>query len=177
MTAPRLVVALMGIPGSGKTTLARELARKTGLSIVDRDSIRAAMFPACRFTEAEKHAANGAVFAAVEAHGALGQGCIVDGMTFSSPAKRSRLRLLAYRHDLDYAAICLRCPVELAIERVQAQPRHPARDRDPELVREVATRFAPPEDDALVLDGRLPAVEQLAVVLEWLAWDRPARRE
>ena len=57
---PRVVV-LCGLPGSGKSTLAAALCGRLGLALIDRDRIRDRLFPDCRYTEAEKQAANQAV--------------------------------------------------------------------------------------------------------------------
>ena len=61
----RIVVALMGVPGAGKSTLARTLEREFALRCVCRDAIRAAMFPACEFSYLEKRAAFRAVLLAL----------------------------------------------------------------------------------------------------------------
>ena len=43
--APRLVVLVNGLPGSGKTTLARRLAAELGVSLLSKDTIKEALAP------------------------------------------------------------------------------------------------------------------------------------
>ena len=149
----------MGLPGAGKSTLARALARGTGFARVDRDAIRAALFPRGRATTVEKRAANAAVWREARAQLRRGRGVIVDGMSFASAAQRVRGRGLARRHAMRCFEIYLECPLALARARIARTARHPAPDRVPELADAVARRFARVGAQALRLDARRPARE------------------
>lgn len=154
-----LAVALMGIPGAGKSCVARMLEHEFGLRRVCRDTIRAAMFPQCEHSFAEKQAALHGVLLAVEINGLLGASSVVDGMTFSGAEERRRLAQLAGRQGLGLLMVMLDCPVELARERVLRDlgaGTHPAADRHADLVDAVAARFVPPPPDALHIDASLP---------------------
>jgi len=151
------VVLLVGLPGSGKSTLAAKLARRHDYSHIDRDAIRARLFPEGKFTEAEKHAANLAVLAELRQRCATGRGCVVDGMTFGRRSERESAQALAREYGVDSVLLWLDCPVEVAAARVKAQV-HPAGDRDATLVREVASRFEAPEK-AVRIDATLPPDE------------------
>ena len=151
---PRRVLLLTALPGSGKSTLARFLAARFALEIIDRDRIRADLFPICSFSAAEKQAANTAVFAALRAQCLVGRSSLLDGMTFSRESERESVRSIALQHDFSCLSFWLDCPVEIAVARVAAQA-HPAKDRDASLVREVAARFETPED-AVRIDASMP---------------------
>ncbi len=158
MTKPQVVV-LCGLPGSGKSTLGTALCERFGLALIDRDRIRDRLFPDCRFTEAEKQAANQAALEALRANCAAGESSLLDGMTFGRESERQAVRAVAAERGIACILLWLDCPVDVAAERVASQP-HPAADRRPQLVREVAQRFEKP-GDALRLDATLSAEEIL----------------
>jgi predicted kinase len=152
-----VLVLVMGLPGAGKSTLARALARRAGLARVDRDAIRAGLFPRGRASAAEKRIANAAAWRRVAAQLARRRGVVVDGMTFASARERRRGRDLARRHGARCVELYLRCPPSLARARIAADRAHPAPDRRPELVDAVARRFARVGPAALRLDARASA--------------------
>jgi predicted kinase len=156
-----VVIALMGLPGSGKTTVAERLASERGLSLVSRDAIRAAMFRPCKFIDREKQAAYRAALLAVAACLDLGRSCLVDGMPFSRASEVDDVRRIAEEAGAAFLPVFLDCPVEVAKARATrdiAGQGRALKDRDGDLVARVAGRFEPPPPDALRLDAtRTPA--------------------
>ena len=102
-----VVIALMGLPGSGKTTVAERLVGARDLSLVSRDAIRAAMFRPCRYAEQEKQAAYRAVLLAVASCLELGRSCVVEGMPFSRAREVDELRELAQRAGARFMPVLL----------------------------------------------------------------------
>ena len=131
---------------------------------VNRDHLRAEIFPDCRFTDEEKRAANELVLERSRKHCAAGESMLVDGMTFSRASEREALRLIAAAHGFRFVLLWLDCPVETAVARVEHQA-HPAQDRDAARVREVAARFEVPAD-AFRIDATLSheEIQRLAVL-------------
>src|SRR5215475_610844 len=154
-----LIVTLIGLPGAGKSTVARTLERRLGLRRVCRDAIRRAMFPRCGYTFIEKRAAFRTVLLAVEINCLLGEPSVIDGMTFSRREDFDEVAALADRHGFDVLPLLIDCPPALARERIArdlANASHPAEDREPELVDIVARRFDAPPKAAIRIDAARP---------------------
>jgi len=167
-----VVVALIGLPGAGKSVIARALEDQLGLRRVCRDAIRHAMFPKCSYSFAEKRAAFRSTLLALEINCMLGQSSVIDGVTFSRRRDLARVDSVIGRYKFTPVPIYLDCPPELARQRIAtdvANDRHLARDRTPEMVNEVLVRFDTPPPNALVIDASLPAAEMCRVALTAVA--------
>lgn len=164
-----VVVALIGLPGAGKTIVARALTDQLGLRRVCRDEIRHAMFPRCSYTFVEKRAAFRALLLALEINCMLGESTVIDGMTFSRRRDLVRVDSVVRRYSFLAIPMFLDCPVDVARARVAAEIAHNthlARDRTPELVTEVQARFEPPPPNALVINANQPAVDVCRVAVQ-----------
>lgn len=152
----------MGLPGAGKSIVARAIEDQLGLRRVCRDQIRAAMFPRCNYSYIEKRAAFRSLLLALDINCMIGIGSVIDGMTFSRRSELDRVAKLVERHDIVTIPLLIDCPVELARERVArdlAANRHLAGDRTPDTVNDVMARREPPPEETLVVDATLPAAE------------------
>jgi len=149
-----LVLALMGLPGAGKSTLARSLAAATRFAIVDRDEIRAAMQPGDA-GETLRAAADKVLLRRVGSGVRAALNLIVDGKTWARASDRMALAEAVEDAGGALQWCWLDVPPELAIERIETDHEHPAPDRDAELVRRVAARFDAPPADCWRLDASL----------------------
>ena len=162
----------MGLPGSGKTTLAAALAPRIPARIVSRDAVRAAMFRPCSFSDGEKAAAFDAVLHALTVNCRLGHSTVVDGMPFSREGEFEAVSRAAGAAGCRAVPVLCALSIDEAERRIRSQDdasAPAAADRDPELVREVAERFRPPPKGTLELDATRPVDELTEAVLEWLA--------
>jgi len=149
-------LALMGLPGAGKTTTALMLERSVKADIISRDAIRDAMFPSCTYTIDEKRAAFDGVLRAVGTTVRLGRSAIVDGIAFSTVGDLEEVTSTVEGAGGDLLAVYLDCPVDLAVARVvddRQNGRHTASDRDEELVRRVACSFRELPQSVHVVDA------------------------
>lgn len=167
-----VVVALIGLPGAGKTVVARALEDQLGLRRVCRDVIRHAMFPKCAYSFAEKRAAFRAMLLALEINCMLGESSVLDGVTFTRRRDLMRVDAAIRRYKFTPVPIYLECPPEVARARIAADvanDRHLARDRTPDVVTEVLSRFDAPPPNALVIDATLPATEVCRLAIATVA--------
>ena len=156
------VIALIGLPGAGKSVVARALEDQLGLRRICRDAIRQAMFPKCSYSFAEKRAAFRSMLVALEVNCMLGISSVLDGVTFSRRSDLLRVDAVIRRFGFTPVPIYLDCPPDVARARIAEDVlnnRHLARDRTPEIVTEVLVRFEAPPPTALVIDATLPAQE------------------
>ncbi|MDP8968763.1 MAG: AAA family ATPase [Actinomycetota bacterium] len=165
-------VVLLGLPGAGKTTLARALAARCGARLVSRDEIRSAMFRPCSFSDAEKAAAFSALLGAVTTNCSLGEVSIVEGMPFSRPGEYEAVAAAAAAQGRSALPILLRIDPAVAAERIAAQ-RSPGQalpaDRDPALPFAVHARFREPPPSTLELDARADPLELLNAAVEQIS--------
>ena len=167
-----VVVALIGLPGAGKSVVARALADQLGLRRVCRDTIRQAMFPVCSFSFAEKRAAFRAVLLGLEINCLLGESSVIDGVTFARRRDLERVDAVIRHYGFTAIPVFLDCPPDVASGRIAGEiehNRHVARDRTPELVYEVLARFDAPPPNALAVNATLPAAEVCRIVVDAVA--------
>jgi predicted kinase len=165
---PMKLVALAGLPGTGKSTLARALAAHLGAPLLDKDRVRAALFAPgeiehsrrqddlvvdCLYRVAAFHAERGA--AAV----------VLDGRTFSRRDQIDALRAAARRMDAEVVLIECTAAPEVArarLERDRASGAHPASDRGPELYERLRASAERIEEPTLLLCTDEASPDELA---------------
>jgi predicted kinase len=150
-----MVVVLMGLPGAGKTPVARRLADALGARMISRDAIRAAMFDPPHYTDEEKQAAFEALLAALDVTLTAGMPAVLDGLPFARPEQLEAVQAIAARRGKRVVTVLLDVPVAVARARVAADVDRgrPAADRSPEDVSAIAARFAAPPAGTLVVDA------------------------
>ena len=167
-------VIFAGLPGTGKSTLARALAERLGAAIFDKDRVRGALFPDA-LTDYSAEQDQLCMRAIVEAAAYLTERRRVkyiffDGRTFSTRAQIEDVLLAAKQAGARWRILHVTCADAVAEERLaRNDPGHPAKNRDPALYRKVKQHFEPILQPKLEVDTTLGFDRELAAVEAYLA--------
>ena len=170
-----MIVLMAGLPGAGKTTLARELARRTQGALLSKDEIRAALFSP-EDVEYSVQQDDFVMEVMLEAARFLlqetpGRKVLLDGRTFS---RRYQIdRVLEFARDLaqPWTIIERTCSEESARRRLDLEPNlsHPAHNRTFALYLQVKARFEPITYPKTTINTDLPmeqCIEQALVAVK-----------
>jgi len=175
-----LLVAMAGLPGTGKSTLARGLGERLGAPVLDKDRVRDALFGPgwVDYTRDQDDVCCRATYAAAAylARTGAARYAILDGRTYARRSQVDALEAAAADAGASLAVIECVCSPAVARARLAASAaEHPAANRDFELYQRIASAAEPLERERLVLstDAHEPAalVEAAAAYVE--RW-RPA---
>ncbi|HYX53187.1 MAG TPA: ATP-binding protein [Candidatus Limnocylindrales bacterium] len=164
------LVVMSGLPGSGKSTLARALAAEVGGVVLDKDQIRAALFPPDLIEYSQRQddfcmevllqTANYLI------HQTTKRWVFVDGRPFTREEQLEHVRRVAEEIDCRMKVILCQCSDEAARSRLQ-QP-HIASNRGWELYHKLKAEFQLIEVPHLPVDTERPMEESVADLLIFL---------
>jgi predicted kinase len=169
----KLLIAMAGLPGSGKSTLARRLGELLPAVVLDKDTIRAALFP---FPEIDYSARQDDFCFAIMLQTAsylMDKGCtvILDGRTFTQNYQVERLQRFSRAAGAIVEIIECICPEEAALQRLSlddALGLHLAGNRNFSLYHKLKAQAVPIQLPHLQVDTTRSLDECTAACLEYL---------
>lgn len=154
-----MLIVLAGLPGTGKSTLARRLAQELPAIVLDKDVVRAALFPP---TEIEYSTPQDDLCVEIMLRVAAyilakdpQKYVILDGRTYSRRYQVEAVRGFAQEQGVACTLIECVCSDETVRRRLQrdrAEGLHPATNRDYEMYLSVKARSESISGPKLVID-------------------------
>jgi predicted kinase len=143
-----MIVLMAGLPGTGKTTLARELAARTSGRVLSKDEIRHAIFSVDEIEYSSRQDDFCVQMMLETAAYLLGQEparvVFLDGRPFSRRYQIDNVLTAAASLRQPWRILECVCPEETARQRLEehvSSGQHPAGNRDFHLYLEVRSRF------------------------------------
>lgn len=170
-----MVIAMAGLPGTGKTTLAAALAQALDGLVLAKDPVRFALFGAAvDYSAAQDDLVMAMLYDATAYLLAREpeRPIIIDGRTFTNRAAVAALvdRATAWRQPLLFVRCT--CDAALARARVAGAVDHPATNRTPALLERLAAREEPLAAPHVTIDtGRSSTAEAVRAVRSALGED------
>ncbi len=174
-----MLIALAGLPATGKSALAARLRTALGAVVLNKDDVRSALFPhpVLDYSPAQDDVAMRAIYAAAASIRRTfpEQAVILDGRTFLRAQQLSDLLALAAALNETPRIIECRCDDEVARQRLErdlARGEHPAKNRTFALYLALKAEVKSIEAPRLILDtGQMPLDECVERCLAYLRSD------
>ncbi|MCX8168886.1 MAG: AAA family ATPase [Candidatus Methanomethylicia archaeon] len=160
------LIAICGLPGTGKSTVADILSKKIKAPVLRTDEIRKKIIEKPTYSEEEKKLVYKVMFIIAEYLIKQGISCILDA-TFNKEENRKEIVKLAERNNVPLYFIECVCNEEVIRERLRGDKRFSS-DANWEVYLKLKSEFEPIKEDHIVVDTTKGSKEAADILIEKL---------
>ena len=147
-----MLILVCGLPGVGKTTMAKRIADETKSFVLSTDTLRKKIIDDPEYTEREKELVYNLLFEMAEKFLMTGKNVILDG-TFYRKKLRDRARKLAERTNNEFIIVEIVCDEKIVKKGMaKRKERGSESDADFEIYKKIKRQFEPIKEKHLVID-------------------------
>jgi len=146
-----MLVLVCGLPGTGKTTVAKRIAEETKSTHLNTDIIRKDILADPKYTEEEKEMIYNLLFNMAEKLLSAGSKVVIDG-TFYRKELRDKVRSIAEKTKKKFRMVEVTCAEDILKERIEKRKKNESfSDADFDIYLKIKEQFEPIKEKHTVL--------------------------
>jgi len=162
-----LLIIITGLPGVGKTTLAKSLAPLVNGQVLSTDKIRKELFSNPTYSQLEQREVFDAMISAAKNLTSSGTNCILDA-TFNREQSRTEVKnKLGLTDDQFHVIECI-CQEEVAISRLESR-KNDYSDATVEVYQKMKIIREPVKAEHLTLNTIIPPDENARKAMDYIS--------
>ena len=162
-----MIIIICGLPGVGKTTLAKNLAPRINASVLSSDKIRKELFPIPTYSTAELKMVYDAMTLTAKYLNDIGKNCILDA-TFNREDSRIEVKKKLGLDDRQFQIIECSCPEDVAISRLESR-KDDYSDATMQVYQKMKSMREPIKANHITIDTTQPTDENTTKVAEYIS--------
>jgi predicted kinase len=159
-----LIVIICGLPGVGKSTLAKNLAPMINCTILSSDKIRKELFPNPTYSPFERKLVYDVMIILAKYLNESGCNCILDA-TFNREDSRLEIREKLHLDDKEFQIVECLCPEEVVISRLKSR-KDDYSDATIETYQKMKKIYESVKIEHVVVDTSLSPQENSQIIVE-----------
>ncbi|MDE1831781.1 MAG: AAA family ATPase [Thaumarchaeota archaeon] len=162
-----MLVIICGLPGVGKTTLAKSLAPLIYGIILSSDKIRKELFPSPTYSQSEQKTVFDTMLIAAKNLSDAGTNCILDA-TFNKEQSRTEVKNRLGLTDDQFHVIECSCPEDIIMSRLESR-KNDYSDATVQVYQKMKSIREPVKSEHITLDTVLSPEENARKAIEYIS--------
>lgn len=145
-----MIIVVCGLPGTGKTTIAKALSQRIGAILLRTDVIRKELLAENTYTEKERDSVYERMLVTADEKLQNGEGCVLDG-TFYKKSLRDKARRIAEKNKSDFLIVECMLHEDLVKKRITSR-KNDASEADFGVYQKAKKNFEPIREKHIIID-------------------------